>query len=85
MVCFAVQRPDKLLLSRAQNVLGKAAKIAESPQETDPVPSGSGGVHHALTVIDCDEDLLREQGKLRRADLECSLFSTQFGCQTRAG
>ena len=84
MGCFAVQRPDELLLSRVQNVLGKAAKIAESPQEIDPVPAGSGGVDHALTVIECDENPLRKQGKLRRG-LECSLFSTQFGCQTWAG
>jgi hypothetical protein len=31
--CCAVQRCDELLLSWAENVLGKAAKIPESPQE----------------------------------------------------
>jgi hypothetical protein len=80
--CFAVQRPDELLLPGAQDALRQAAEIPESPQKMNSVPAGSGGVDHALTGIECDENPLREQEKLRGGS-ECSRFSTQFGCQTR--
>ena len=71
--CFAVQRPDEPLLSWAQNVLGKASEIAERPQEIDSVPAGGGSVDDALIGIECDENPLREQAKLRR-NLNASCF-----------
>ena len=78
--CCAVQRSHELLLSSAQDVLGKAAEIPERPQKIDSVPAGGGGVNHALISIKCDKNPLREQSILPGRS-ECSLFSRQFGCQ----
>src|SRR5882724_3982093 len=58
----------------AQNVLGKAAEIAEHPQKINPVPTGGGDVFHPLIGLECDENSLWEQGKLR-GDVNASCLS----------
>ena len=74
-VCrFPIQGTNKVLLSWAQNVLGKAAEIAEHPQKIDPVPAGGGDVFHPLIGLECDENSLWEQGKLR-GDVNASCLS----------
>ena len=72
--CFAIQRPDELFLPGAQNILRKAAEIAEHPQKIKTVPARGGDIFHALIGLECDENSLWEQGKLR-GDVNASCLS----------